>query len=148
MDQKAYINAMWIMFPNSTLQKHGTGRSGGPGRRERDPKNCICERYGRTGEAAVFLVTMRKRNRRNFIKIGVGGAAALLAAPATALLPESYMCDCGLVTYFKQPGGHFSATHFDGQRFTHGLFRMHHDIDIHRRMEAEKIKDVSPNSTR
>src|SRR5205807_8764604 len=32
MDQKAYINAMWIMFPNSTLQKHGTGRSGGPGR--------------------------------------------------------------------------------------------------------------------
>ena len=32
MDQKAYINVMWIMFPNSTLQKHGTGRSGGPGR--------------------------------------------------------------------------------------------------------------------
>src|SRR5438067_13434053 len=28
----SYINAMWIMFPNSTLQKHGTGRSGGPGR--------------------------------------------------------------------------------------------------------------------
>ena len=84
-------------------------------------------------------MTMRKRNRRNFIKIGVGGAAALLAAPVTALLPElpeSYVCSCGRVTYFRRPEGHFAATHFDGQRFTYTLFRLHHHL--HREMAQKR----------
>jgi hypothetical protein len=67
--------------------------------------------------------------RRTFISLAAGAAVAPLL-PSVG--PESYVCDCGLVTYFRQPEGHFAASHFAGQRFTYGLFRQHEHL--HRKM--------------
>ncbi len=54
--------------------------------------------------------------------------------------PESYWCSCGKVEYFRQPEGHYAATHFDGQRMNYGLHRQH--IHLHRRMvEDERFFD-------
>jgi hypothetical protein len=46
--------------------------------------------------------------RRTFIMTTIGAAAA---ATLPRVSPESYDCDCGLVTYIRQPEGHFAATH-------------------------------------
>ena len=78
-------------------------------------------------------------NRRKFILIWTGGVVATLTTPLM-LLPESYVCSCGRVTYFRRLEGHFAATHFDGQRFTYRLFRLHHHL--HLKMEAEKMKEL------
>lgn len=69
-------------------------------------------------------------NRRNFIIVvgATAGGIALLpvvSAVEPLLRPDSYDCDCGLVTYFRQPEGHYAASHFAGQRFTYALFRQH-----------------------
>ena len=41
-----------------------------------------------------------------------------------------------LVQYFRRPEGLYSATHFNGQRFTYALFRQHEHL--HRRMVEER----------
>jgi hypothetical protein len=72
--------------------------------------------------------------RRKFITL-LGSAAVTATVP---LLPvESYACDCGLVTYVKQPEGHFAATHFAGKRFTYALFRQHENL--HRKMAERQL---------
>lgn len=73
--------------------------------------------------------------RREFISVAISAAGALLPLP----VPDSYQCDCGLVTYLKQPEGHYAATHFAGQRFTYALFRQHENL--HRRID--RVKDLS-----
>ena len=71
--------------------------------------------------------------RREFISVVMGAAgASFLPLP----VPDSYQCDCGLVTYFKQPDGHYAATHFAGQRFTYALFRQHEHL--HRKMDKQR----------
>jgi len=69
--------------------------------------------------------------RRTFIKVSAAAAAVL----PSLLKPESYDCSCGLVTYWKQPEGHFAAQYFAGQRFTYALWRQHEYL--HRKMAAE-----------
>ena len=76
-------------------------------------------------------------NRRDLFKLVIGTAACAVVAGGCVPLrpsvaPESYVCDCGLVTYVKQPDGRYAASHFAGQRFTYALFRQHEHL--HRKM--------------
>lgn len=76
-------------------------------------------------------------NRRSFICTSI----ATLAATALSLsAADSYWCDCGRVQYFRQPEGHYAASHIfiDGQRkrFDYGLFRRHEHL--HRKMAEER----------
>lgn len=75
--------------------------------------------------------------RRTFLSVVVGvvGAAMLPLS-----IPPRYDCDCGLVTYVKQPEGHFSATHFAGQRFTYALHRQHEHL--HRKMAEKNFVEI------
>ena len=71
--------------------------------------------------------------RREFLSLVAGAAVAGGLVPLLpSVAPESYVCDCGLVTYVKQPEGHFAAKYFGGQRFTYALFRQHEHL--HRKM--------------
>jgi hypothetical protein len=71
--------------------------------------------------------------RRTFISLAAGAAVAGDFVPLLASVAlESYVCDCGLVKYVKQPDGHYAASHFAGQRFTYALFRQHEHL--HRKM--------------
>lgn len=77
--------------------------------------------------------------RREFITVVVGAACGV-ALPAVALVSESYDCNCGLVTYVRQPEGHFAASHLkDGRRFSYQLFCWHNQI--HRKMSAGKYEN-------
>lgn len=68
-------------------------------------------------------------DRKTFIGTLVGAAAASVLP-----VPDNYLCDCGLVRYWKQPEGHFAADHFAGHRFTYARHRMHEHL--HRHMSA------------
>jgi hypothetical protein len=75
--------------------------------------------------------------RRTFISLAAGAAVAGGLVPLLpSVAPESYVCECGLVTYVKQPEGHFAATHFAGKRFTYALFRQHENL--HRKMAEQQ----------
>lgn len=49
--------------------------------------------------------------------------------PPLPVVADSYDCACGLVTYVRQPEGHFAASHLkDGRRFTYQLFCWHQHL--------------------
>src|SRR5207249_11833664 len=119
MDQKAYINAMWIMFPNSTLQKHGTGRSGGPGRDRcdenqpgfiwvavgiRNPGDCCFDSGPCSAESRLRLETIHRvaatsvtRPTRHFLKKRQGTALRLIFA-----LPFGVTAACPFCRLFTE----------------------------------------------
>ena len=75
--------------------------------------------------------------RRTFIWLAAGAAVATALPP---IAPDSYWCDCGLVRYFRRPEGHYSATHFNGQRFNYGLHREH--LWLHRLGRMELLAEI------
>jgi hypothetical protein len=77
--------------------------------------------------------------RRAFILLAAGATVAGDPVPfLPSVAPESYFCDCGLVTYVKQPDGHYAASHFAGKRFTYALFRQHEQL--HRKMSERDAR--------
>jgi hypothetical protein len=75
---------------------------------------------------------MMRQSRRQFIRLAAGAAAFATTLPAA---PDNYWCDCHLVQYFRQPAGHYAASHFNGQRMTYGLHRQHMHLHRHGRMQ-------------
>jgi hypothetical protein len=76
--------------------------------------------------------------RRAFI----ANTLATVAVAALPSVPDSYWCDCWLVQYFRKPERHFAATHFDGKRFTYGLFMQHKEL--HRKMVRRQTGPQGP----
>jgi hypothetical protein len=77
-----------------------------------------------------------KASRRQFVATSI---ATVVATTLPLPLPvDSYWCDCGRVQYFRQPEGHYAASHIfiDGQwkRMDFGLFLRHNHI--HRKMRS------------
>jgi len=73
--------------------------------------------------------------RRTFISLAAGAA---VAAVLPSVVLDSYVCSCGLVTYFRQPEGHFAGQYFAGRRFTYGLFRQHEHLHRQMRISPER----------
>jgi hypothetical protein len=77
--------------------------------------------------------------RRDFISLATGAAVATTLLPSLPVL-DSYWCDCKLVQYFRQPEGHFAASHIlvDGQlqRFDYRWFCWHRNLHRKSRMWA------------
>ena len=82
--------------------------------------------------------------RRDFISLTTGAAVATTLLPSLPV-PESYFCECKLVQYFRQPEGHFAASHIlvDGQlqRFDYRWFCWHRNL--HRKSRMWFLIEVS-----
>lgn len=74
--------------------------------------------------------------RRDFI-ITLGAAVGVAALP---LPVESYVCSCGLMTFFRQPEGHFASTHYAGQRLNYGLHMQH--VHLHRLPRLRMLMEI------
>ena len=77
--------------------------------------------------------------RRKFVGcVGAAVAATLLPSPAL----DSYWCDCGLVQYFREPEGHYAASHIllngQRQRFTYQLSCWHRNLHRMRALRSER----------
>jgi hypothetical protein len=79
--------------------------------------------------------------RRTFVSLlGSATAAAVLPPPLLVPAPDSYWCDCNLVQYFRQPEGHFAATHFNGQRLSFVLHCEH--LHLHRKSRLWMLVEI------
>jgi hypothetical protein len=76
--------------------------------------------------------------RRDFISLATGAAIATTLLPSLPVVPDSYWCECKLVQYFRQPEGHFAASHIlvDGQlqRFDYRWFCWRRNLHSKSRM--------------
>jgi hypothetical protein len=80
--------------------------------------------------------------RRDFISLATGAAVATTLLPSLPV--ESQECSCGLVTYTRQPEGHFAATHIllhgQWQRFSFQLFCWHNHL--HRKSRMQMLMEI------
>jgi hypothetical protein len=82
--------------------------------------------------------------RRDFISLATGATVAAALLPSLPAL-DSYWCDCKLVQYFRQPEGHFAASHIlvDGQlqRFDFRWFCWHRNL--HRKSRMQMLSEIA-----